>query len=527
MFILLYLNNLGTFNILKRILEMDNLQQIIHTFSLDESRAFRRFIQRNRYKSSRVDLELYDLLAQQEKQISPDEMMSHLYGEKHNLNAYHGVRKRLMRHISDFIAVRRMDEYAHTGSLITKNIILIQHLLSHNLRKLGWKYLKKSERLAVKYERVNALQEIYDIQIENYNQKYAEHSLETLVQLRITNNKRVQEEQHLSIIGSLVKQAYEKVKIDAEDLDLNMLVDDLISRFEMQEALQKRPQLIYRFMLITRQIILVNKAFYSFEPYLVNSYKKLQKAGFFENREDEHIHTLYILSHTYYRNKKFDQAVVILKTLHEKLKVAKKGVYNQYIPKYVLLYAACENFKGNIELAIHVLESFEPNQFMDKEELLNIKLNLSVYYFEDGAFKKANQLLLGLGHTDKWLEKNIGVEWKLKKNIIEVIYQIELSRPEIAYDRITAIEKGHRRLFKLKAYQRVAVFLKLLKSIIQNPEVVKTTSFLEKVEHSFEWIALEQEDLQAMSYYAWLKSKMVNQDFYEVLRSLAQQSQEA
>lgn len=49
---------------------------------------------------------------------------------------------------------------------------------------------------------------------------------------------------------------------------------------------------------------------------------------------------------------------------------------------------------------------------------------------------------------------------------------------------------------------------------------MQSAAYLEKVETSFEWIEKEKEDLQAMSYYAWLKSKMTKRDFYEVLLEL-------
>ncbi|MGB1104417.1 MAG: hypothetical protein ACPG21_12440 [Crocinitomicaceae bacterium] len=125
-----------------------------------------------------------------------------------------------------------------------------------------------------------------------------------------------------------------------------------------------------------------------------------------------------------------------------------------------------------------------------------------------------------LGHTDNWLEKNMGIEWRIKKNMIDVIFQYELGRTEIALDRIQSLKRIHGELFKTKKYSRVVVFLRLIKEVIKNPHEVQSAAYLEKVETSFEWIEKEKEDLQAMSYYAWLKSKMTKRDFYEVLLEL-------
>ena len=133
---------------------------------------------------------------------------------------------------------------------------------------------------------------------------------------------------------------------------------------------------------------------------------------------------------------------------------------------------------------------------------------------------KANQQLIKMGRTDNWFEKNMGVEWRIKKNMIDVIYQYELGRTEIALDRILSLERIHKDLLHTYKYKRIWVFLGLIKRIIKNPLIVDTEDFLNRVEFSFVWVEIGQEDLQAMSYYAWLKSKMTKQKFYVVLRNL-------
>jgi hypothetical protein len=151
---------------------------------------------------------------------------------------------------------------------------------------------------------------------------------------------------------------------------------------------------------------------------------------------------------------------------------------------------------------------------------------LSVYYFQQEEYKKANQLLLKIGRTDNWLEKNMGVEYRIKKSLIELIYQFELQRTELAFDRILSMERIHKTHLEMPKYRRVAVFLALIKTIIHDPEIVQSNQFLQRVESSFDWIDKEKEDLQAMSYYAWLKSKMTNQKFYEVLHEILPKEQQ-
>lgn len=498
---------------------MDDLQQIIHSLTKSEQKDFRHFIQRNRYKSSRVDLDLFNLFTA-DKEYGKGEILLALYGEKGGRNNYHSTRKRLIKHLNDFIYLQQIDDDESLEAVISKNLILIRHLFSHNLEKLAWKNLQKTEKLALKGELNHQLQLIYEMQIEHYDGYYLNDSLKGLVKKRKKFAELAREDQNMKIIGSFVRQELDKVKIQAQELDLERVLDFLLNTFEMKDSLFRRPKLRYNFVLIARGIILANKEFYSFEEYVIRNYKKIDAAGYFENRPSHRINMLYIVSHTLYRNKKFGKAITYLSEMVKYLKGVNKGVYNRLNPRYHLLRAACENFQGHLTQSIEILESLQEQKFVNREDEFNAKINLSIYYFERKDYKKANRVLQNLGHTDNWFEKNMGVEWRIKKNLIDVIYQYELGRTEMALDRIYSLERIHASLFKTKKYKRVVVFLGLVKEVIKNPHQVQTESFFERVEISFEWVEKEREDLQAMSYYAWLKSKMMGLDFYDVMLEL-------
>lgn len=504
----------------KRILFMDDLQQIIHSFSENEKKEFRQFIQRNRFKTSRIDLNLFNLFAK-DKVYAKDEILLALYGgSKPDRNAYHSVRKRLVKHLNDFIYLLQIDNDESLASEISKNLILVRHLFNNNLNKLAWKQLRKSENLAVKSELNQQLQSIYELQIEHYDVNFVSGNLKELVRKRKHMAELAQEDQNLKIIGSFVKQELEKVKIEAQDLDLERILDLLLNTFDMKDSLFRRPKLRYNFVLIARGIILANKEFYSFEEYVIRNYNKIADSGYFDTRLSNRLNILYIVSHTLYRNKKFNEAIGFLNEMQEYLQQVGKGIFNRFNVKYRMLLAACENLRGNVHESIDILEDLSPSKFVLKEQEFNAQLNLSIYYFQIESYKKANQQLIKMGRTDNWFEKNMGVEWRIKKNMIDVIYQYELGRTEIALDRILSIERIHKNLLQTDKYRRISVFLGLIKRIIKNPLIADSEEFLNLVESSFTWVDIGQEDLQAVSYYAWLKSKMTKQKFYEVLKAL-------
>ncbi len=498
---------------------MDDLQRIIHTFSETESKEFEKFLQRNRVKSDRKDLKLFRFFS---RKMVPTkvEVLMEVYGDITMKNPYHTLRKRLIKDLNDFIYLKRSQNDDSFMAEINKVITLVQHLFDHGLDKLAWKQLVKVERLALVSELNHELVLIYDLQIQHYSSKYIDDSIEELVLKRIDANVLFNEDETLKIIGSLLGQELEKVRLTGEDIELQDLANELFEQFDLTESIIKRPKLFFNFIILTRSIVLAKKDYFSFERFVIGGYKRIKKAGYFENKKSDELRILYMISHTLYRNKKFNKAIEYLDLMRSKLYQVNKGIFLRFFSKYNLLLAACENFKGNVDESVIILKELLGQKESSDRDIMDALLNLSVYYFEKREFKEANKTLLSIGRTDNWIEKNIGIEWRFKKNMIDVIFQYELGNFDIAYDRILSIEKIHKELFLSPKYQKVAVFLTLIKQVVNNPDIANSEEFISKVDGSFTWVEIEQEDIQAMSYYAWLKSKMVKKDFYHVLMDL-------
>ena len=500
---------------------MDDLFDLIQSFSADERKEFRLFLQRNKSRRERKDIQLFDLLSKDEL-LSKMQIHQHLYGDQFDKNAYHSLRKRLIKQINDFVYLKRIDNDDSLSAEISRDLTLVRHLFEHNLNKQAWKYLKKAERLATTAESNRELQLVYNFMIERFDERLCDKSLIDLVDKRLLAGKQAREEEHLRIVSSLVQQELEKVRMTGQDLDLEEVTDRLLDQFDLKESFFQRPGLLYNFVLLTRTTILARKNFYSFEAFVQNSYRTILKSGYFETHLSHHLNILYILAHTFYRNKKFDKAISYLEEMQELLPKVNKGIFKQFYPRYYLLLAACENFSGNLHVSIGILKDLISSSAVDKVNLLNAQLNLGVYYFQAKEYKEALKTSLELSHSDKWYEKIMGIEWRFKKNMIELIFQYEIGNVEIAYDRIEMMQRTYRDLFKTGKYARVNVFLRFIKKIIKNPSVVHTPAFFEEIEQSFEWVDLVEEDLQAMTYYAWLKSKMERADFYETILELIQ-----
>jgi hypothetical protein len=159
-------------------------------------------------------------------------------------------------------------------------------------------------------------------------------------------------------------------------------------------------------------------------------------------------------------------------------------------------------------------------------------LQLSFHYFAEGQFHKANHTLISIGRTDHWLEEHLGLEWLLNRNVGEMLIQIELGNPDLALNRLHAIDRTLREQFPATPaaetstpgttvaaggpYRYVLSYLALVRKIIHDPAVARTPAFAARVAElpSF---PLEREDLQARSFYAWLRARMLGQPYYVAL----------
>ena len=66
-------------------------------------------------------------------------------------------------------------------------------------------------------------------------------------------------------------------------------------------------------------------------------------------------------------------------------------------------------------------------------------------------------------------------------------------------------------------YKRLTPFLNYISKEINHPGYFESMEFSEHVHQTLTIIPEEQEDLQAMAFYSWIKSKMNNTSYYEAL----------
>jgi hypothetical protein len=146
-------------------------------------------------------------------------------------------------------------------------------------------------------------------------------------------------------------------------------------------------------------------------------------------------------------------------------------------------------------------------------------LNLSIYYFQEENYKKANQCFLSLPSSHARLVKKMGREWVLKKNLIELIAQYELKNYDLARNKLKSIEKNFADMLAQSLFQNVKAYLYFIRQMLDKPHA-KPDQLFAQTDELFSFDPIAEEDLQEIRFYAWLKAKLLEKKYQEVLEEL-------
>ena len=496
---------------------MDNIKEIVKTLSSDDVKEFRIFCNRQKRIKNRMDLKLFDILCE-EVDYKPAQIVELLYESK-NSNAYHAVRKRLVRNLTDFIMLKRMDNDNTSASSIMGTISLARYLFDHKSQRLAWGFLKKAEDQALNNEQFELLNGIYNLMIE-HNSSQGAPDLNEVIKKKEKIKTLANEDEQALIAHALISKKLEEFKLSGTKVDFNRLVKKVIKDFSLSEKVLKRPKVLFNMVSIVRSGSLASKDFKSFEPYILENYNEIKnRGGFSESTHYYKIQLLYMIAHVLYRNRKFEESIVYLEEMEENLQAFNKVFFLQFYPKYLLLVAAAKNYLNKLPEAIEILSNALANKSLTLgvKDQHNIILNLAVYHFNGGDFSNAVKTIISFPKSDNWIEKRLGKEWLLRKNLIELIIQYELGNHDIALKRISSINNHFREMLLLKQYQSAKIYMEFVKEFIKDPEWVNKLGFFRKAKPLIEKNPRDQEDTQAMAFYCWLVSKMEKKEYYKVL----------
>lgn len=502
---------------------MTDIIEILSTFDAADLRSFHHFLNRQKQVSNRKSIEMLEILINNPT-IKPARVAEKLY-KKPNNEAYQAVRKNLKKQLTNFIVLKNFEEGSDTQQTVLGLISLSRYLFDHAKGARAWKFLLKAEGLACEYELYNYLDLIYMLQIEYINE-HKQTDINDLLNKFETNKQKADRDRKISIALSIVKFKLQQVRISGRLIDFDNVLQQVIADYQLQEDYLSQAKLFYQFMEIFRSAVIANKDYYSFEPFILSNYRKFLERSTSTIKDNFYkAGILYMIAHTLYRNKKFLTALLYLEQLNKCFETGNKATKTKYFIRCTHMIAHCQYFTGGYQQAINLLENtLKNNPNLENYERLNLLLSLSFYFFFQEETSKANRLLFAINTHENTLIRWMGSEWALKKDLLELIVQYELGNFEWVQNRKLYIEKAYNSFLSQNPYIRIVTFLNLINETIDKPGIIYHTTFYEKVDASFQWLPVEQEDTQAVLFYVWFKARMLKQPLYRSLVEMMAQA---
>ncbi|MEH6535433.1 MAG: hypothetical protein V7719_03500 [Psychroserpens sp.] len=500
---------------------MTDLNAIVSTFSSEDEQRFINYLDKKNKRNDTKNIELFKLLKADE--LTSKEICQNIYNSN-NKDAYHALRKRLYQSLIDFIANNNLEEENSIDMQIIKYILASRTFLIHKKPKIAYQILDKAENLAQEHYLFPILNEIYHTKIQ-YAYMNPSVDINDLIGKFRNNQKQHFIEEELNMVYAKIRQTLSDMTYKGKVLDFNTILSNTLKEHNIDISESLSFKSLYQLIGIVSLSALVTNDYLKIEPFLIDTYKRIQNHKTKGNQLVHHIKVVYMIANTLFRNKKFHESLEYLDIMNTLMLQQRKKYHSTFKLKYALLTALNHNYINKQEDAISILESVKQTKHTDIESLLDIHLGLVMFYIQKADFKNAKTIFSKFYHTDKYYIEKAGKEWIIKKNLAEIILYIELGEFNLAESRLLSFKRSYFNYLKQINQVRVITFIKLVESYFKNPEQVNSGKFKDKVENAFTWVDEKQEDIFVMSFYAWLKSKMENKSLYQTTLALVRKAQ--
>jgi len=500
---------------------MTDLKAIISTFHQEDEQRFINYLEKKNTRKDAKNITLFQLLSQ--NKLSSKAICKSIYKED-NKAAYHALRKRLYQSLIEFVANSNIEEENSIDMQIIKYILASRTFLIHKKPEIAYKILDKAEVLAQEHQLFPILNEIYHTKIQ-YAYLHPSAHVDGLISKLRSNQKHHFIEEELNIVYAKIRQTLNDMTYKGKVLDFEEILSNTLKEHHIEITTSLSFKALYQLTTIASLSAFATNDHLNIEPFLINTYDRIKNHKTKNKQLVYHIHVVYMIANTLFRNKKFKASLVFLDEMYKLMRSNRKKYYTPFKLKYYLLTALNLNYSNAQEEAISLLESIAHIKHSDLESLLDIRLALVMFYMQQADFIKAKRILSKFYHTDKYYIEKAGKEWIIKKNLAEIILYIELGEQDLIESRLKSFKRTYFDYLNQIKQGRVITFIKIIESFYKKPEQVTSSKFKDNVEQSFSWIAGQQEDIFVMSFYAWLKSKMDNKPLYDTTLTLIENTQ--
>jgi hypothetical protein len=215
---------------------MDKLHYIVQHLDTEDFNSLEIFLQRNRYRKDRKDIELLSLLRTMDK-LPQQNALKKLYDGKNEVVAYHALRKRLLSSVLDFFTLKSVDQQKGHQQYSSEGLLnLSKFFFDEGASNEGLIYLKKVIQQEEHNPNTELRMKAYLLWLENWFKIECEETYEQVLERYSASEKELQDWNRLKILTSSVKRSIFQSKSIGLDFDIQRIIKQIAKEFDLKKS---------------------------------------------------------------------------------------------------------------------------------------------------------------------------------------------------------------------------------------------------------------------------------------------------
>lgn len=490
---------------------MNYIKEVLLTFNRKDKEEFEYFLARKKPQKKRKDVAVF-------RELYKEYLFEDGDNEYKGDQNYHAIRKRISKELAYYLILKQ-SKLAENYSDKEIKLMMVKYFINLKKYNIAWELLQKEERSIAKMNNISLELKLQRLKLEVLPYYGAEYFDETRKKIKRLQSQQMKADE-FQLYFIQIKKELQAVISEGKIDDTKQILESLMSQYGHIAHSINDPKIQLRIIESIRAEYLTLKKYKYFAKIAQKYYDQI--IGLTSDAEEYYLviaQLEYIMSHAYFRVRNFKTSLIHLGHLHNLMQKSDL-IDSTYKTRYIALYSSINVFMGKLDEAIdlhkRMIESSKAK--LSKKESLNLSLNLVAYYCTRGDFSKANKIILYMNEPDLYYQKQMGREWLIRKELIRTLVQIELGNIEISIRILQSLKKKHQDMLLTDQYTMVFHYVNVMLAYLKDPYKVGKDA-LSKMEEKVNFKKDKLfDDPKLLSFYVWLKSKILNKNLYQLLQ---------
>lgn len=492
---------------------MNSIYEVIDIMSNDDKKAFIAYLKNKNRRKNVHNIDFFKLL-----ETDDINLLKEKYKTNKSADAYHALRKRIYDSLIEFMANRTFELTVSAEHEVLRLLVVGRAFLEHKLYKTAFKCLAKAEEKALSLEQFSLLNEIYHTQIQ-YAHIIGSLPLDNVIEKFKVNRQKLYDEEQLNLGYAILRKELIAIYHTGKIVDLKDLIESTVKSLNISFDEVFTFKSLYQILFIANEYASIHNDFSLITAFADKSLPFIQhKQKLTDKHLYYHIHILNLIANIYFRNRNFAMSSNYLEQMLAQMKAQNKKYYKRFYMRWSLLSALNLHYTNNPIAAKTIIQKALKQKHGDVTDINDLLLCMAAFELQQGN-KTALTYFRQFTHTNGWYEKRMGMDWAIKKGLIEIIVYAEFDHQELALSRLKGFKRRYKKYLVDVKEENVITYVELTERFILDTDIIKTEPFKNKLYKLIKLVTVNK-DVIILSFIAWLLAKTKKKPVYEVTLDL-------